>query len=213
MIRIGRLVGLKSQEEERYIIIHKQVWPGVLDRIYKSNIRNYSIFLLDNILFSYNEYVGQDYAADMDAGADEITREWWKLTDPMQNPLPSRKEGEWWLTLDLISHFDEIVKPYQETKRIAFVAEVKPGTEDAIKKHFVLFEQNAIHLFKEAGLQNQSVFLDTDRLYVYVEYTGNNFAEDDKALNNKLELKKWNDQLEEYLKVTWREMKEVFHTD
>jgi cytidyltransferase-like protein len=33
-------------------------------------------------------------------GADPVTRDWWKLTDPMQEPFPDRKDGEWWLQLE-----------------------------------------------------------------------------------------------------------------
>jgi len=45
---------------ERYIILHQHVFTGVLDRIRKSNIRNYSIYQRDEILFSYYEYVGSN---------------------------------------------------------------------------------------------------------------------------------------------------------
>lgn len=52
------------------------------------------------------EYVGNDYKLDMKAIADTTTKEWWKLTDPMQEPLSSRKEGEWWATMDSVQYFD-----------------------------------------------------------------------------------------------------------
>ena len=77
----GSLIGLKPEFEERYIILHKHTFPEVLDRIYKSNIRNYTIFLKDGILFSFLEYIGNNYEADMEKiGQDKVTREWWKLT-------------------------------------------------------------------------------------------------------------------------------------
>ena len=87
-MRVGSLIKLKSEWEERYAILHKHTFPGVLDRIRKSNIRNYSIFLIDGMLFSYWEYVGDDYDGDMlEIGRNEVTQDWWKLTDPMQEPL------------------------------------------------------------------------------------------------------------------------------
>src|SRR3972149_4601379 len=92
--RVGSLIKVKPEYEERYIILHKYTFPGVLDRIRKSNIRNYSIFLLNGILFSHFEYIGNDFVADMKAIADPVTKDWWKLTDPIQEPLPARKEGE-----------------------------------------------------------------------------------------------------------------------
>jgi L-rhamnose mutarotase len=95
------VIGLKPEFEERYIILHKHTFPGVLKRIRDSNIRNDSIFLRDSVLFSYYEYHGQDYEEDMrKISEDTITQEWWKLTDPMQEPLQDRKEGEWWTEME-----------------------------------------------------------------------------------------------------------------
>ena len=92
---IGSLIGLKPEETERYIALHANPFPGVLRRISRSGLRHYAIFLADGILFSYLEYVGTDFDADMAAiGTDETTRQWWSLTDPMQAPLPERKDGE-----------------------------------------------------------------------------------------------------------------------
>jgi len=93
-MRVSSLIKLKPEYEERYIILHRHTFPGVLDRIRKSHIRNYSIFLMDGMLFSYYEYVGDDYNGDMaKIGQDQVTQEWWKLTDPMQDPIESRKDG------------------------------------------------------------------------------------------------------------------------
>ncbi len=44
-MRIGSFIKVRPEYEKRYIILHKHVFPGVLSRIRKSNIRNYSIFL------------------------------------------------------------------------------------------------------------------------------------------------------------------------
>ena len=99
---IGSLIGLKPEETERYIALHANPFPGVLRRISRSGLRHYAIFLADGILFSYLEYVGTDFDADMAAiGTDATTRQWWSLTDPMQQPLDGRKPGEWWMTLPI----------------------------------------------------------------------------------------------------------------
>ena len=63
----GSTIGLKPDYAERYIALHANTFPGVLRRISRSNIRNYSIHLHDHLLFSYLEYVGTDYDADMAA--------------------------------------------------------------------------------------------------------------------------------------------------
>jgi L-rhamnose mutarotase len=107
MERHGKVIKLKPQALDEYIRIHAEVWPEVLAMIHLCNIRNYSIYLKDGYLFSYFEYTGSDYKADMQKMADDPkTQEWWKLTDPMQEPLPTRKPGEWWAAMDEVFHFD-----------------------------------------------------------------------------------------------------------
>ena len=79
----------------------------VLAMIHEGNMRNYSIFRHGSELFGYFEYVGTDFAADMaKIAADPTTQSWWKLTDPMQEPLPDRAPGEWWATMQEVFHTD-----------------------------------------------------------------------------------------------------------
>jgi L-rhamnose mutarotase len=105
--RYGRIIGLKPEAYEEYVRYHAAVWPEVLKTIHDCNIRNYSIYYRDNVLFSYFEYIGDDYAADMDKmAADPKTREWWTIMDPMQQPVPTAKAGEWWSTMEEVFHTD-----------------------------------------------------------------------------------------------------------
>jgi L-rhamnose mutarotase len=83
------------------------VWPGVLERIAKSSIKNYSVFHKEGWLFSYFEYWGDDFDADMRLmAADPDTRRWWAIMEPMQDPLPSRAPGEWWARMEEVFHLD-----------------------------------------------------------------------------------------------------------
>ena len=103
MQRIGMVIGLKPEKIEEYKRLHAAVWPEVLARILACNIRNYSIFLKEpeNLLFSFFEYHGADYAADMaKMAADPKTQEWWAVCMPCQAPLETRKEGEWWAGME-----------------------------------------------------------------------------------------------------------------
>ena len=53
--------------------------------IRECNIRNYSIFHKDGLLFAYFEYVGDDFDADMaKMAADPETQDWWDIMMPMQ---------------------------------------------------------------------------------------------------------------------------------
>jgi len=107
MKRFGQLIGVKPDKLEEYKRYHAAVWPGVLDMITQCNIRNYSIFEKDNLLFAYFEYVGDDYDADMaKMAADPETQRWWAIQNPMQQPIASRAEGEWWATMEEVFHCD-----------------------------------------------------------------------------------------------------------
>jgi len=107
MKRYGSVVRIKSESIEEYKKYHVNVWPEVLRTIRECNIRNYTIFLRDGFLFAYYEYTGTDHAADMaKMAADPKTQEWWKITMPMQEPLPSCAEGEWWAGMVEVFHMD-----------------------------------------------------------------------------------------------------------
>ena len=103
--RYGSVIGLRPEHAEEYKRLHADVWPGVLSAIHASNIRNYSIHLGSLAgalyLFSYYEYVGDDYAADMATmAADPTTQRWWEVCMPCQRPLDERDEGAWWMDLE-----------------------------------------------------------------------------------------------------------------
>jgi L-fuconate dehydratase len=105
--RHGQLIGLAPDQIEPYERLHAAVWPEVLATIAACHIRNYSIFRHGTQLFAYFEYVGDDFAADMARmAADPKTQEWWKLTDPLQVPLPDRAAGEWWAEMREVFHTD-----------------------------------------------------------------------------------------------------------
>jgi L-rhamnose mutarotase len=105
--RYGQVVGIRSDAIAEYERIHAAVWPEVLATIEACNIRNYSIFRYGTTLFAYFEYIGEDYAADMaKMAADPKTQEWWRITDPMQVPLPERRPGTWWMEAKEVFHVD-----------------------------------------------------------------------------------------------------------
>ena len=107
MQRYGMLIKVRPEKLDEYKELHANPWPGVLKTIHDCNIRNYSIYLKDGFLFGYYEYIGDDYAADMARmAADPVTQEWWKHTDPCQEPLSTRKEGEWWAIMEEVFHCD-----------------------------------------------------------------------------------------------------------
>jgi len=105
MRRFGQVIRLKPEHAQEYIAYHAEVWPGVLKMIKKCNISNYSIFFKDNLLFSYFEYTGTDFEADMKRMAeDEETQRWWDVVKPLMEPVENRKPGEFWADMEEIFH-------------------------------------------------------------------------------------------------------------
>jgi L-rhamnose mutarotase len=107
MQRYGSVIKLKPEKLVEYKELHANAWPEVLEMIRQCNIRNYSIYYKDGFLFSYFEYIGEDFTADMEKmAADPTTQQWWKLTDPCQEPLETRQPGEWWASMEEFFHVD-----------------------------------------------------------------------------------------------------------
>jgi len=105
--RHGSVIKVRPEKFEEYKRLHADVWPGVLQMIRECNIRNYSIYHKDGYLFSYFEYYGKDFKADMaKMAADPTTQKWWKVCEPCQDPLPTRAEGEWWANMEEVFHTD-----------------------------------------------------------------------------------------------------------
>lgn len=105
MRRVASVIGLPAENVAEYESLHANVWPEVLAQIESSNIRNYSIYRFNEMLFSYFEYVGEDYEADMARMAlDPATQRWWAVCGPLQRPMEDRGEGEWWHEIPEVFH-------------------------------------------------------------------------------------------------------------
>jgi L-rhamnose mutarotase len=105
--RYGQLLRVRPERFEEYRAYHARVWPEVLATIRACNIRNYSIYHKDSFLFAYYEYLGNDHDADMARmAADPKTREWWSIMMPMQEPMATCVEGEWWARMEEVFHTD-----------------------------------------------------------------------------------------------------------
>ena len=112
MKRYGSVIGVHDDKIETYKKLHAAVWSDVLKMIKECNIQNYSIFLRKmpdgkHYLFSYFEYTGTDFEADMaKMAADPTTQKWWDECNPCQAPLNDREEGEWWASMEEVFHQD-----------------------------------------------------------------------------------------------------------
>lgn len=110
--RYAWVTGLKPDKAAYYEKLHAHPWPGVLRMIKKCHIRNYSIYVREIggklYLFSYLEYVGNDFNKDMKVMAqDPETQRWWKETDPCQAPLPdAAAKGKIWSDTKEVFHLN-----------------------------------------------------------------------------------------------------------
>ncbi len=101
--RYGKVIKVKPEKLDYYKKLHAEPWPEVLKALYECNLRNFSIYYRDGYLFSYYEYIGSNYDADMKK-LSELTAAWLKETDPCQQPVESAKPGEWWAEMEEVFH-------------------------------------------------------------------------------------------------------------
>lgn len=104
MKRFGQIARLKPKKIAEYRQLHAEVWPEVLQTIETCNIRNYTIFIKNDELFAYFEYIGKDYDKDMlKMAEDPVTQNWWKKTKPC---FLHHNQQIYYLDMDEIFHYD-----------------------------------------------------------------------------------------------------------
>jgi L-rhamnose mutarotase len=139
--RFGGAILLRPEQFDRYTELHDSVWEGVLNRMHRSNMRNFTIYYHKetNTMFSHFEWIGnwaaksceEEHAlleSDMKAIADDpVTREWWAMCEPCQKPfsqwpagaknLSQGGEGDWWAPLQCLNHCGHWPVEYSELNR------------------------------------------------------------------------------------------------
>ena len=105
--RVGSAIRVRPEHRERYLELHSAVWPEVEATLTACNIRNYTIWRLDDLLFASFEYVGDDYAADMARiAADPDTQRWWHRPTRARNACPAHPTGSSGGRLPEVWHLD-----------------------------------------------------------------------------------------------------------
>jgi L-rhamnose mutarotase len=105
MQRFGWIGRLSPDMVQKYIDLHADTWPAVLDRNKDCNLQNYSIFHKElpsgeHLLFSYVEYTGEDFEADMERmAADPEVQRWWAECKPCFEQIEDLPSGEVWATM------------------------------------------------------------------------------------------------------------------
>ena len=106
--RVGMVIELDGDKIDEYKALHADSNAGVRDLLTKYHISNFSIFLREIggrwYEFGYYEYTGDDYEGDMARlDAEPRNKEWLKVCDPMQTPLPGE---ETWAVMEQV-YFNE----------------------------------------------------------------------------------------------------------
>lgn len=99
MQRIGRIGKLKPGAAEEYLRLHREFPSNLRKILNQAGIRNFSIYIHGDELFSFLEVEDWDFAmAYLDA--DPPTQKWSELMRTLlDEPLP-------WLLLDEVFHVD-----------------------------------------------------------------------------------------------------------
>jgi len=102
----GQVGRLKKDMIEEYEALHANPWPQVLEMIHECNLRNYSIFREEDLVFAYFEYVGEDFDGDMEKMArDPETQRWWTHTHPCFETYNIRPDSEFYADMKQIFYF------------------------------------------------------------------------------------------------------------
>jgi len=107
MIRIGSILGLKEESYEIYKKTHANYWPELKELLHKFHFQNFTIFYRKGTLFSYYEYVGNNYKEDLlNWQKCELVRAWNEEMRKHQIQIPDSPPGDWWVELDEAFHAD-----------------------------------------------------------------------------------------------------------
>jgi L-rhamnose mutarotase len=90
--RVGTLMQLKAGKEQAYAEEHRKIWPEILEGIARVKIRNYSIFLIGRVLFSYFQVEDLDKAMATLA-ADTVNQRWQNQMADMFDIGPGIRDG------------------------------------------------------------------------------------------------------------------------
>ena len=103
----GEVGRLKPEKIEEYEALHANPWPQVVKTIHDCNLRNYSIFRHEDLVFAYYEYVGEDFRADMDKMAeDPVTQQWWTHTQPCFVQYAIRPDFQFYTPMKQIFYYE-----------------------------------------------------------------------------------------------------------
>ncbi|HWR23525.1 MAG TPA: L-rhamnose mutarotase [Feifaniaceae bacterium] len=101
----GQIGKLKPEMAEVYVQLHGRPWPELLDTLKRYHFENYSIFRHGDFVFSYFEYTGEDYEADMLLMEREpVMLRWWTYSKPCFSSFALSPQEEYYADMQRIFH-------------------------------------------------------------------------------------------------------------
>jgi L-rhamnose mutarotase len=92
---------------EEYLELHRAVWPHVEAVTRAAGLRNFTIWVHDDVLVGYYEYDGDDLAAaQARMDADPVMQDWWARTGACQLPFDPASSALNWIPLQEAWHQD-----------------------------------------------------------------------------------------------------------
>jgi hypothetical protein len=122
----------------------------------------------------------------------------------MQEPLVSRKDGEWWATMEEIFHWHENSRGDGMAARMALTAKISDGSEGTGIPSLKIAYQILTEKADLKNIQSFSVFHKDGCLYWYTEYVPEHGNKTEQNLPSSLKVE---DELD------WAPMKQVFNLD
>lgn len=123
---------------------------------------------------------------------DQGTKDWWKLTDPMQEPFPFRAPDEWWAEAKNIFHYEN-KNPSKELKRISLRTIITDtDNQPELESFFEKLQGWKGKIFSLFQIQNLIIL----------------YSEIDSTLNENDLISSLNET-----GLNWTSSQEVFHTD
>lgn len=103
MVRYADIIQVADGKLEEYLEKHRNIWPGIVEKMRAAHIENFTIFHRDGILFKYYEYTGDNYDEDMKRLAeDSENQRWLQYTAVCQKPVATAQEDQWWAPMQEI---------------------------------------------------------------------------------------------------------------
>jgi L-rhamnose mutarotase len=129
----------------------------------------------------------------------------------MQEPLPERKEGEWWTSLTMLLR---MLQAAPAPRRYAFVSRIRPGAENELRQACASVSPALTRLVASSRFRNIHLYLLDGIAYLYFEYAGRSLQADALRLSAHGPFADWRETVEKHFDPErgWESMEEVFHT-